>query len=131
MGRKKKSDHDGMLTPLELEVMSALWKLGEGSVHDVIAALPSEKVYAYNTVSTILRLLLAKNVVSAKSEGRGHTYLPVLQKDDYEARTLDHVVTTVFDGEPASLMKRLLDSKGLTESELAEIKGLLESRGAK
>ena len=131
MGRKKKSDQDGLLTPLELEIMSALWKLGLGNVHDVIEALGSEKSYAYNTVSTILRLLLEKDVVAAESQGRVHIYRPVLSKQDYEARTLDHVVTTVFDGEPASLLRRLIDNDGLSDAELKEIKSLLEAKGVK
>ncbi len=131
MGRKKKSEQDGLLTPLELEIMSVLWKLNGGSVHDVIDALPSEKSYAYNTVSTILRILLTKKVVKAESEGRTHTYIPVLSKEAYESRTLDHVVSTVFDGEPASLVRRLLDTDEISSAELKEIRALLESRGAK
>lgn len=131
MGRKKKSDQDGMLTPLELEIMTALWKRGEGSVHDVLESLPSEKDYAYNTVSTILRILQTKGVVTVRQQGRQHTYVPALSKAEHETRTLKHVVTTVFDGEPASLLKRLLGDKGLSKSDLDEIKDLLERRGKK
>lgn len=129
MGRKKKTEDEGLLTPLELELMTVLWKTGGGTVHDVAAALNEE--YAYTTISTVLRLLLSKGVVDAQANGRQHTYVPLLSKDDYESRTLKHVVTTVFDGEPASLMRRLLDDKALSKKELDEIRELLEKGGRK
>ena len=131
MGRKKKSGDGGLLTPLELEIMTVLWKLGEGSVHDVLKQLDPDKEYAYNTVSTILRLLLAKGVVDARAEGRGHFYLPVLDKQEYEARTLKHVVSTVFDGEPTSLLRRLLDDQSLSKQTLEELRSLIARKGEK
>lgn len=125
MGRNKKDD-DGLLTPLELELMTVLWKTGGGTVHEVTEALPKDKDYAYTTISTVLRMLLAKGVVEATANGRQHTYVPVMQKDEYESKSIDHMVTTVFDGEPASLMRRLLDSRGLSKKELDEIRELLD-----
>jgi predicted transcriptional regulator len=124
MGRKKKDEQEGLLTPLELEVMTQLWKTGGSSAHEVLEAMPCE--YAYTTISTVLRILLQKGAVEAQASGRQHIYKPVIDKEEYESRTLKHVVTTVFDGEPASLMRRLLDDKALSKKELDEIRALLE-----
>jgi predicted transcriptional regulator len=126
MGRKKKDEQESLLTPLELEVMTQLWKTGGSSAHEVLETLPGD--YAYTTVSTVLRILLQKGAVEAQASGRQHIYKPVVTKDDYESRTLKHVVTTVFDGEPASLMRRLLDDKALSKKELDEIRALLQER---
>lgn len=131
MGRKKKEDSDGQLTPLELEIMSTLWKIGEGSVHDVIEALPKDRDYAYTTVSTVLRILLSKEVVKAEASGRQHTYVPLLSKQKYESMTLKHVVTTVFGGDSTSLLKRLIDDRAISKSELDEIKKMIEQGGKK
>ena len=126
MGRKKKDDVEGFLTPLELELMTVLWKSGGATVHEVTDALPKDKDYAYTTISTVLRILLQKGAVEAEANGRQHTYVPRLTKNDYESRTLKHVVSTVFDGEPASLMRRLISDKGLSKKELDEIRELLD-----
>lgn len=126
MGRKKKDPAEGMLTPLELEMMILLWRLGQGSVHDVMEALANEKDYAYNTVSTVLRILQTKGVVEARKVGRTHTYFPLMGKDDFEARTVNHVVDRVFEGEPKSLVKRLVDTGSLTKADLDEIRALLD-----
>lgn len=126
MGRKKKDESEGLLTPLELEVMTQLWKSGGASAHEVLEQMPGE--YAYTTISTVLRILLQKGAVEAQASGRQHIYKPVITKDDYESRTLKHVVTTVFDGEPASLMRRLLDNNALSAKELEEIRALLKEK---
>ena len=97
-----KSKESRLLTETELELMTIVWKLGEGSVADVIAYLPKGRDLAYTSVSTILRILEQKEVLGARKEGRGHVYFPLLQKEDYEARTLKHVVEKVFDGTAVS-----------------------------
>jgi predicted transcriptional regulator len=129
MGRKKKDESDSMLTPLELELMTTLWKTGGSTVHEVAEQLSSE--YAYTTISTVLRILLQKGIVAAEASGRQHTYVPLLSKNDYESQTLKRVVSTVFDGEPASLMRRLLDDKALSKKEIDEIRDLLDLKGAR
>ncbi|MCM2283037.1 MAG: BlaI/MecI/CopY family transcriptional regulator [Bdellovibrionaceae bacterium] len=131
MGRKKKSADDGLLTPLELEVMTLLWRLGEGSVHDVMELFPKDKEYAYNTVSTVLRILQTKGVVEARKDGRTHTYVPLLAKDEFEEKTVHHVVERVFEGEPKSLVRCLVDSGSLSKDDLDELRALLARGGRK
>lgn len=119
----KKID-EKLLTDVELELISILWKIGEGSVNDVISFLSPDRELAYTSVSTILRILEQKKVLTTRKEGRGHIYIPLLTKDEYEKKTLKHVVEKVFDS-PMALVKQLLDSNKLTEAELKEIKHLL------
>ena len=121
---------DKMLTEVELELMTVLWRLGEGSVNDVMAELSKERDLAYTSISTILRILEQKKIVTTRKEGRGHVYIPALAKTDYEAKTVKHVVDKVFDGAPiamvGALVKHLLDSGDVSDQDLAEIKALLE-----
>lgn len=124
-----KSKECRLLTETELELMTIVWKLGEGSVADVIAHLPKGRDLAYTSVSTILRILEQKEVLGARKEGRGHVYFPLLQKEDYEARTLKHVVEKVFDGTAVSVMRQLLKSEDLTEEELVELRKLMAKKG--
>jgi len=120
-----------MLTDVELELMTILWRLGEGSVSQVIEELPKERDLAYTSVSTILRILEQKEVVETRKEGRGHIYIPFLKKSVYEAKAVKHVVDRVFDGTPASLVKQLLHAGGLNEKDLEEIKHLIQKAGSK
>lgn len=129
--RKTKEAKDKLLTETELELMTILWKLGEGSVNDVLEHLPKERNLAYTTVSTILRILEQKGVLKTRKEGRGHIYIPKIKKADYEAKTLKHVVDRVFDGTPVALVRQLLDTVKLNETELKELRKLIDEAGGR
>ena len=129
--KKSKTATEKLLTDVELELISILWRLGEGAVSDVLEHLPKERDLAYTSVSTILRILEQKGVLKARKEGRGHIYVPVLKKSEYESKTLRHVVDKVFDGTPVALVKQLLDTVEIGEAEIAELRKLLDRSGSK
>ena len=128
---KTKTADDKMLTDVELELMTILWKLGEGSVADVIQGLSRSRDLAYTSVSTILRILEQKGIVTTRKEGRGHIYIPALKKTEYEAKAVKHVVDRVFEGTPIALVKQLLDTGDLTEEDMRELKSLIGKSGLK
>jgi len=113
------------LTEVELELMSILWRLQEGSVSDVIGALPGDRALAYTSVSTILRILEGKGVLATRKEGRGHIYTPLLGKQEYEARIVADVVQRVFDGAPTALVRQLIDNIDLSDDDVREIRKML------
>ena len=129
--KKSKTATEKLLTDVELELISILWRLGEGAVSDVLEHLPKERDLAYTSVSTILRILEQKGVLKARKEGRGHIYVPVLKKSEYESKTIRHVVDKVFDGTPVALVKQLLDTVEIGEAEIAELRKLLDRSGSK
>ncbi len=128
---KSKEANGKLLTETELELMTILWRLGEGSVADVIGQLPKARDLAYTSVSTILRILEQKEILKTRKEGRGHIYIPRLKKSDYEANTVRHVVERVFDGTPMALVRQLLDSGRLDENDLKELKHLIDQAGGR
>ncbi len=115
------------LTDTELELMNILWTLGEGTVNDVMEQLPKNRELAYTSVSTILRILEQKQILKTRKEGRGHVYIPVLKKSDFESSTLEHVINNVFAGTPVALIRQLLCSSKIKEQDLDEIKKIIES----
>ena len=122
--KKKKA----LLTEVELELMNILWQLGEGTVRDVLAHLASDRHLAYTSVATIIRILEQNNFVTSRKQGRTHIYTPVVPKEDYEARSLNHIVKKLFNNVPTSLVARLVDGQNLSQQELEEMKKILEER---
>lgn len=120
---KKSKEPQKLLTDVELEFMSIIWKRGEATVNDVIEG--SDRKLAYTSVSTILRILEQKGILGTRKEGRGHVYIPQVTKAEYEARTLQHVVNKVFDGTPVALVRQLLGSVKIKPEELSELKDLV------
>lgn len=128
---KQKEQETKLMTETELELMQIVWRLSEGTVADVIERLPKERELAYTSVSTILRILEQKGMLKTRKEGRGHVYIPLVKKSDYEAKAVNHVVTRVFDGAPVALVRHLLDSVRLEESEMKELRMLLDKAGSR
>lgn len=124
--RKRKAGN--LLTDVELEFMSELWELGQGSVRDVLGKLPSERKLAYTSGATILRILEEKGFVASRKENNTLIYTPLLAKDAYQTRSLENLSRTLFDNAPAMLVARLVDGEGLTEEDLEEIRALVERR---
>ncbi|MGZ3772596.1 MAG: BlaI/MecI/CopY family transcriptional regulator [Pseudobdellovibrionaceae bacterium] len=125
MSKSKVKEYDGKLTDVELELMTILWRHGEGSVSEVMEQLPKNRDLAYTSVSTILRILEQKGALKTRKEGRGHIYIPALKKSDYESRTVKDVVERVFEGVPIALVKQLLGSVKINEAEVQELKELI------
>ena len=124
----RKRNSANLLTEVELEFMTELWALGEGSVRDVLGQLPPERNLAYTSGATILKILNDKGFVKSRKEGKTLVYTPLLEKDKYQTRSLQNLSRTLFDDTPASLVARLVDDAGLTASDLEDIRALVERR---
>ncbi len=116
------------LTDVELELMTILWRRGEATVRQVMAGLPEGRDLAYTSVSTILRILEQKHALVSRKDGQAHVYQPLLDKCAYEASTLRHLVTTVFDGAATALVARLIDVEAMNHDDLERLRRLLDER---
>jgi predicted transcriptional regulator len=125
MRQKKKSE---FLTEVELEFMTELWALAQGTVRDVLAQLQPERNLAYTSAATILRIMEQKGFVTSEKQGKTFIYKPALAKDAYQAKTLRDLSNKLFDGTPASMVARLVDDQGMSEEALEEIRALLDRR---
>lgn len=85
------------LTKAEDQVMQILWKLQKGFVKDIIEQMPDPKP-AYNTVSTIVRILETKGFVDHKAYGKTHEYFPVITKEKYTKFYLNNLIKGYFNG---------------------------------
>ncbi len=118
----------GILTATELELMNIVWNLKEASVKDVLAKLTPDRDLAYTSVSTILRILEKKGVLTTRKMGRTHVYVPAITRREYGEKTVEHVVTNVFAQAPSALAKTLLNHKNLTAEDLLELRKLIDER---
>jgi BlaI family penicillinase repressor len=85
------------LTKAEEQVMQILWRLEKAFVKDILKEMPDPKP-AYNTVSTIVRILETKGFVDHKAYGKTHEYFPLISRDKYKQFSLDNLVNSYFNG---------------------------------
>jgi predicted transcriptional regulator len=115
-----------MFSGRELDVMSALWELGSGTVADVLDTLSDD--LAYTTVLTILQRLEKKGHVRRQPEGQAHRYFPAVEREVAQDSAIRRVTKKLFSDSPELLMNRLVRKGGLTEEQLLELRNLLDER---
>lgn len=125
---KEEKKEKKLLTEVELELMNILWRLGEGTVKQVLKELDDGRDLAYTSASTILRILEKKGFVKSRKEGRAHIYIPTYEKSEYEAVSLNHLVKNVFEDTPSTMVARLVDDNNISSQELKKIKEILDKR---
>lgn len=115
------------LTKAEEEIMQVLWKLKRAYVREIIKELPLPHP-AYNTVSTIVRILEKKGVVGYKSIGKSHQYFPLIEKETYRKKQFSGFVKNYFGNSYKSLASFFSKEENMSLKELEEIQSLIEKQ---
>ena len=113
------------LTKAEEEIMQLLWTLHKAFVKDIIAEMEDPKP-AYNTVSTIVRILQDKGMVSHETVGKSHRYYPLITKEEYSKFKMDHLMSGYFEGSFSKMVSFFMDKKKVNTRELDEILKIIE-----
>lgn len=112
------------LTKAELEIMQVIWQKEKVLVHDILVELPEPKP-AYNTVSTIVRILENKGFVSHKAYGRTYEYFPIVGKEEYTNIYMRTVLDNFFDGSLSRMLNFFSAQNSITLEETDEILKIL------
>jgi predicted transcriptional regulator len=113
------------LTKAEEQVMQVLWKIEKGFVNDVLEHFLNPKP-AYNTVSTIIRILERKNYIGHTAFGKTHEYFPLVSKKEYTNSFFKSMMKNYFSNSYQSLVSFLAKDKNLSLQEMEDIKKLME-----
>lgn len=113
------------LTKAEEQIMQIIWELKEGVIHDIIKRMADPKP-AYNTVSTIVRILETKGFISHEAIGRTHIYFPIVGKEEYSKKYFKSFLSRYFKGSFAELTSAFTQSENLSIKEMEELRELIE-----
>ena len=117
------------LTKSEKDLVKALWKLGEGTVPQLVSELNSQKgrePITRGTVQVLLNRIEAKGWVERKKSGRAYLYRATTEEHGGLAEWAGEFQTKFFDGSALQLVQSLVHSKKLNRSEIDELRGLLD-----
>jgi BlaI family penicillinase repressor len=105
--------------------MQVLWKIKKGFVKEILEHFGEPKP-AYNTVSTIVRILQDKGFVSHKAYGHTHEYFPLISKDDYSKMHLKTFVKDYFSNSFQKMVSFFAREKSISIKDMREIMKILE-----
>ena len=113
------------LTRAEEQVMQVVWAMGKGFVNEILEHFPEPKP-AYNTVSTIVRILERKGFVGHTAFGKSHQYFPLVSKKEYTRNYFSGFMQNYFGNSYKALASFLANEKDISIADLEEIKRMME-----
>jgi len=117
------------LTPVEWEIMEAVWSLGGApSVREVLERAFPRGEKAYTTVQTVMNTLERKGFLRRKKTGMVNFYRPVRSREEMEQEEMSSIVSRIFGGSRPALASSLLSLDGLELEELEQIKRMIARR---
>lgn len=125
-----KKDKIKELTKAELQIMQLLWDKERAFVNDLLEEMPKPKP-AYNTVSTIVRILEKKGFVSHHTYGNTHQYFPIIDRDTYLNSFMHGVMNSFFSGSVSNLVSFLSKKENLSIDEANELIKIIKSENSK
>ncbi|MDX8339565.1 BlaI/MecI/CopY family transcriptional regulator [Draconibacterium sp. IB214405] len=108
------------LTKAEEQVMQLLWQLEKAFVKDIIEQMPIPKP-AYNTVSTIIRILEKKGFVGHNAYGKTHEYYPLISRKEYTRSFMKNFMRNYFSGSFQEMVSFFAKEDNMSLSELDEL----------
>lgn len=108
------------LTKAEEEIMQILWDLNKANVAAIIEQMPEPKP-AYNTVSTIVRILETKKFVDHHKQGKGYIYFPLVARETYSNQSIKKLVQNYFNGSFQSMVSFFMKNNEMDVQELESI----------
>jgi predicted transcriptional regulator len=122
-------DEKHLTGELQTQLMSALWRLGAGTVEQVRSELPSRYRGAYTTVQTVLNRLAERGLLSRHKIGNAIEYRPKISEADYLSRSIARTLSGASTGARQAALARLIANLG--QEEISELQRLAEDVNVK
>jgi predicted transcriptional regulator len=115
------------LTKAEEQIMQVLWQLEKAFVKEIVEQLPDPKP-AYNTVSTIIRILETKEFVDHEAFGKNFRYYPLISKDDYSKFYLKNFIGNYFSNSYKQMVSFFTSKDSISLNEMEEIRQMIDQQ---
>ena len=117
------------LSDSEWKQMNCLWSRSPRTITELSAALRTDTGWSKNTVITMLSRLEAKGAVRHEEGERAKRYFPVIDRRDAARAETESFLGKVYGGSLGLMMSAMVESRQLTESDIAELSAILEKAG--
>ena len=112
------------LTKAEERIMQILWDIGKGFIKDILEYFPKPKP-PYNTVSTIVRVLVKKEIIGFKVYGGTYQYYPLITKEQYRKSQMKKLVKDYYNNSLKQVVSFFSEKKDLDINEVEEVMKML------
>jgi predicted transcriptional regulator len=121
----KRSQHPLMPTSGEHRLLEILWRLGEGTIDDILRGSGEIPPPNYKTVQTLLRIMESKHLVTHRLQGRAFVYKARVRRDQVNRASITAMLQRHFGGSPTELLLNLLDDERIDAAQLKQLEELI------
>ena len=114
------------LSNSEVQLMEHLWKLEKAFMKDLLEAYPKPKP-ATTTVATLLKRMTDKQFVAYNEFGNSREYYPLVKKTDYFSKHVNGLISNFFNNSASQFASFFTTETNLSQSELEELKKIIDS----
>ena len=119
------------LSDSEWKLMGRLWERSPRTIMELTADLREETGWSKNTIITMLSRLEAKGAVRHEEGARAKAYYPAVDRETAARAETESFLGKVYGGSLGLLVSAMVESRALTEEDLAELSAILEKGGEK
>lgn len=113
-------------TPVEAEILTILWEKGPITVRDVHDVVGKTRDNAYSSVATVMRIMEKKGLVKITDARRPVRFAAAVERDTVARSMTQDLVSRLFGGSVAELVRHALSGKKRSAAEVSELKKLLK-----
>lgn len=117
------------LTPGEWPIMELLWESPK-TLMELVNLLAQQMDWSKSTVTTIVRRMGDKGIISFRTEGRTKIFYPVVSRDDVTAKETDSLLRRAYNGSIGLLVSAMAQRKDLSKEDIAELYEILKEAEA-
>ena len=114
------------LSGSEWKLMNRLWEQSPRTITQLTAALKEETGWTKNTVITMLSRLEAKGAIGHREGTRAKEYYPLADRADTQRAETESFLGKVYGGRLGLMVSAMVDSRQLTEADIAELSAILK-----
>lgn len=115
-------------TSAEHRLLEILWRIGEGTIDDILKASREKPAPNYKTVQTLLRIMEKKGLAGHEQLGRAFVFRPLVERGDVRRWSIRSFLAKYFTGSRTELLMELLSDKRITQQELRQLEDLIRKR---
>ena len=118
-------------SPVELEILSILWRMGRGTVKDIQTALNPIRPLARTTINTMMTRMKDKGYVDAREKNYALEFWPLIERESVTRHKLNNLVDKVLEGNIAPLAVYIVENRDLTPDQIKVLEEIVRSESDK
>lgn len=118
-------DKSQTLTPSEWPIMELLWESPK-TLMDLVSALNQQTGWSKSTVTTMVRRMDDKGLITFHTEGRTKIFRPTLSREEVTVRDAESLLQRAYNGSVGMLVSAMASAKRLTKQDIEELYAIIK-----